>query len=299
MWNLIGKEHTICDLLESQEDAESWSQNERNNIDICAINSDRQQLLAQNEAGSESLRKEEHRNEDYLKIKNVVMGIFVIFIIVIAACYFFGELILGVDGSLHKLAKHLPFRIQNYLSRAIAMGVVIPLTMMSVVSLFRSYRNIRYWSVRFTSSDYLLFLTTIANFIGFILEFIACASILSARFVHYQLGDAIVRIIWAITAIIQVWVQTQLLLASRSLRRQGRSISKLTKICLIYTIALNVAMWLLLAISRDSVIDNDVLNPALKACFGEVTTRTLVFMSYPAFEVYRFHSAIVAFEILK
>ena len=300
LWNLIGKKHDIRNLQDSHENADNWSQNEGNKDDVCVINSERERLLARNEAGGESPNMEEnHRNGVHLKIKKLITGMFVIFIIILAACYLFSQLTWGAGGALHKLVKHLSFRTQNYLSRAIAMGVFFPVTVMSMVSLFKSYRNNSYWSAGFSSSDYLLFFATIATFIVFILEFIAATTILSVKVKQYRLDQAIFVSVWAVACIMQAWVQTQLILASQGVCLQGRSISKLTKICLIYTIAVNVAVWLQMAMSRESVTYDVYFYPVLKACFGEVTTRTLIFLLYPAMELYRFHSAVMSYQILK
>ena len=255
LWNFIGKEHEIHDLLESHEN-DDLSPNERNNENVCVINLDRECLLAQTEASGECLSEEEnHQNQIgvHLKIRSLLMGMFIIFITIVAACNLLSQLILGKEGPLHKLVRHLSAKTQSYLSHSIAAGVFFPVLVTSVVSLFKSYRNNSYWSTGFTSSDYLLFFTTIANFTFFILQFIAAATVLSIRLARYHLDQAIGRIIFAICCILQVWVQTQLLIASHSVRRQGRSISKLTKICLIYTISVNIAAWLQLAVYRESV----------------------------------------------
>ena len=302
LWNLIGKEHEICDLEGMQESHENanWSQNEENDDNVCVINSERERLLVGNEARSESPSGEENRrNGVHLKITKVITSMFVIFIIIVAAWFLFSELTWGAGGVLHKLEKHLSLRTQFYLSRGIALGVFFPVTVMSMVSLFRSYRNNSYWSAGFTSSVYLLFFATIVTFTLFILEFIAAATVLSVKGKQYRLNQAIFVGVWAIVCIIQVWVQTQLILASQGVRLQGRSISKLTKICLIYTVAVNVAVWLQMAMSRESAAYDVNFYPVVKACFGEATTRTLIFLLYPALGLYRFHSAVMSYQILK
>ena len=66
-----------------------------------------------------------------------------------------------------------------------------------------------------------------------------------------------------------------------------------------YVAAINISLWLQMAISRKTVIDDPTfVVPVLRDCFGEVTTQTLIFLFYPALELYRFHSAVIAYEVL-
>ena len=55
----------------------------------------------------------------------------------------------------------------------------------------------------------------------------------------------------------------------------------------------------MLAVSRESVLHKGkTFTPTLDDAFGEVTTRIVIFLLYPLLGLYRFHSAVVAYEIL-
>ena len=67
-----------------------------------------------------------------------------------------------------------------------------------------------------------------------------------------------------------------------------------------YLIAVNISEWLQMAISRETSIEKaSELNPLMNEVFGEMNTRRLTYLLYPVMELYHFHSAIIAYEILK
>ena len=254
--------------------------------------------LAESE-GNSLLKENQHDIRIRSMKETFFLGIFITFILLIAVGSFIAELFWN-NGPFHKLEHHLSNETQYYLFRGIQIVSFFPMTLMAVVSIYKTYKKNACWSSSFTSSDYLLFFTAAANFIWNILRLIAAATVLDITSDEFQRKQAEFVLIFAIACVVEVWVQTQLLLSAESVHRLGRPNSKLTRMCLFYVAVINISIWLQMAISRGTIIHEATsFIPVLTDCFGEVTTRTLVFLFFPAMELYRFHSAVVAYEILK
>ena len=233
------------------------------------------------------------------KKEKLMMGMYLIFIGIVTL----GALCTGLMwnyGTFHKLVQGiLSDETQYYLFRSVQIIAYFPVSVAVVVAMYNTYQENPCWSVSFTSSDYLLFFTAAANFIWYLLKLIAEATVLDVRSNELHREEVEFALIFSVQCILQVWVQTQFLLAAQSVRRLGRQNSKLTRLCLMYLAAINIALWLQMAISRETIVhDPHSIIPVLSDCFGEVTTRTLIFLFYPAMELYRFHSAVIAYEIL-
>ena len=111
---------------------------------------------------------------------------------------------------------------------------------------------------------------------------------------------AMFMLVYDILTMIMVWLQSQVILAAHSCQRLGYSNSKLTKVCLAYVIALNIPQWLQGALDRENLMHQyNYFTPELNEYFGEVTVRMLTYILYSFMVLNKFHSAVMAYEILK
>ena len=113
-------------------------------------------------------------------------------------------------------------------------------------------------------------------------------------------NGAIFMLVYDTLTVIMVWLQSQVILAAHSCQRLGYSNSKLTKVCLAYVIALNIPQWLQGALDRENLMHQyNYFTPELNEYFGEVTVRMMTYILYPFMVLNKFHSAVMAYEILK
>ncbi len=187
------------------------------------------------------------------------------------------------------------------LFRAIQSMVYLPM-ISGIVAMYKIYKTNISYSTKFTSSSYLLLFGAAVNFVWFFLRLISAINVLKYK-VEDQDGrhEAVIIIMYSVGCTLQNWLQTQFLLAAQNVHQTGQPNSKLTRFTLIYLAMINISQWIQLATARLPVLQKppSIVNPVLSKCFGEVTTKIFVFLLYPIFELYRFHSAVVAYEILK
>ena len=101
---------------------------------------------------------------------------------------------------------------------------------------------------------------------------------------------------YPIVGIFQVWLQTQLLMDAES----RKNIPDVVKKILIYVIAINFGEWLQTGISlgfdRDG--QSSQYTPIMNEFYTDKSSRILRLCLYPFMVLYRFHSAVVAWEII-
>ena len=318
LWHLIGNDQRSCEMEEQHRSVEQDTTAETLNSvgrlqDYgCLINESWSKTrptqgyftsdMPESERHSLLAGDQKNVREMPCKRDSLIMRIYTACVIFFVLGFFAAEFIL-LHGQFHYLAHELSDDAQYFLYRCTEVIAYGPVTVAALPAIYKIYQKNACSSIVFSSSDYLLFFTATTHYIWFILKLIAAATVLEISSEEYLHGQAKFSLIFSISCILQVWIQTQFIVAAQSVRRFRNPISKLTRMCLIYITVINVSEWLRMAISRGTVTrDNFYYTfyiPILSDCFGEVTTRTLMFLFYPALELFRFHSAIVAYEVLK
>ncbi len=242
---------------------------------------------------------ENHRSKWWHSRDKVKMAPFTLFSIFVSVAYFIADLILFQA----KIPVPLSDGTKLILYRYIQIAVYLP-TLVFPAAIYKMYKANKYRRATFSSSGYLLLFGSIANFIWYIFRFIASVTEMTVKEAAEDEDRPTALIlpylIMSIGCILQVWVQTQFLLAAQDAHQMDRHNSQLTQFCLIFITAINTSEWIQLSAMHHLVVENlsSKHYPVLAACFGEATAKTLIFLLYPLFEIYRFHSAVVAYEIL-
>lgn len=113
--------------------------------------------------------------------------------------------------------------------------------------------------------------------------------------VQVEMGWAIVLLFYAIIVIPSIWAQTMLLIVARR-----KHISVSVKCVLIFIACFNFADWLqsaiILGLGRNDPTPN--FTPAMNWFFGFEKTRIIILILLPMMVLFRFHSAIVAVELV-
>ena len=113
--------------------------------------------------------------------------------------------------------------------------------------------------------------------------------------VHVETAWAIVLLFYAIIAIPSIWAQTMLLIVARR-----KHISVSAKFLLIFIACFNFADWFQSAIVLGLGRNDDTPNftPVMNWFFGFEKTRIIIIILLPMMVLFRFHSAIVAVELV-
>ena len=302
MWNSIGKEpnkrrsaETEAEIDENSPSQFSFRRNYSSLIsdaqDRCAfsdITESERDWLDRSEANVST-----RSNETVTKL---LCGIFLVLLLV-------GYTVAGFllyPGLLQYVSDDIEPDNKLYIFFGIKIVIFGPLTTCCAISAHKIYKNTSCSPAAMSSSDYLLLFTTAGCFLWFLLRIISAIAVITVNSEQDKpVGSACYALFFCIICIIQVWVQTQLLLSAHSVHKLGFPISKLTKFCLMFLATLNASEWLQLALERETIIhQKSVLTPALNIVFGDVTTRIVIFLLYPMTEIYRFHTAVMVYEIL-
>ncbi len=303
LWNAVGTKITEEDVVQGVSNGDQdyhvidSDQHDRGTPDLdCSFNTSAQRGPVESTTICD---------KDVSKSSLITTYLYSLVVSGLAVGLFFCVLILSQISPFDSTADSLKDHTKYMLSYSIQIATFITTIIGCIVAKYKAYKNNNLLLVSFSSSDYLLFFTCALNFTWFFFRIISSATFLSthseAEFLAHR-DEAICVFCYAVVCIVQVWAQTQMLLVANSIRKTGGSISRFTRYLLIYLGGINIAFWLIIAIARE-----DVINPHNKPrlaymfmnkCFGEATTRMLVFFFYPAMELYRFHSAVVAYEIL-
>ncbi|XP_072021591.1 uncharacterized protein [Amphiura filiformis] len=308
MWNLIGKDRAVSRTRDSRSTTDVRRHSDGGYGDYSyVIESEGGGNQVSRYYGSDVTESEQCGLLGYNTNRNIRLHLndkiktclFTVFVIVVHLGLFTLDLVIYQLRPFLSWSNSLPISTQYILNYGIQIAAFLPITFACIVATYKIYKENTYWSLRFTSSDYLLFCTSAANFIWLLFRVIAATTILSTSTNADQRNQAIIVLCYAILRIIQVWVQTQMLLAARSVHQMGRPNSKLTRFCLIYLVVINIWQWLAIAISRELLAHRTPFTTVMIDCFGEATTTTLMYFFYLAIELYCFHSAVVAYETLK
>ena len=181
--------------------------------------------------------------------------------------------------------------------------VFAPLILLIIISLYKlnnSKIDIKK-SKHFTSTDYLLLFTSSAVFVHNILQIFSLIGFFVTRSNVSTLEILYEILFWVISAIGHIWGQTQLLMTAQYIRRSQQKLPKFLRFTLIYLVSINLGLWMCDSIFHKWV-ENSYQDPkyelALRKMFGESNTKVILLTLLPLWDLYSFHSAIVAYNIL-
>ena len=232
-------------------------------------------------------------------VKSKRYRIIVTFVSVLLALgYLAAGLTLGTGPFQKYVSKNLPDSVRVILYRVVEFGTHLPLYITNIVILYRIRRSPRNISLTtpLTSSDYLLLLLAALNFTYLCLKIIDSLGGLISEFSQIYLTFSLCTLI---ISVIHIWIQTRFLLTINYLHRAGATISNLTKCCLINLAVMNIADWLQMSLGHEwAVQDWNSYPPDMGSVFGVSVTRASVLVLFPFLEIYHFHAAVMAYEML-
>ncbi|XP_072021567.1 uncharacterized protein [Amphiura filiformis] len=311
LWNFIGKDSNIprVEGNGTSDNAERHPRERYYDYGYVIDSEERQEVTKHYSCNTaESLHGLLGSGANYLAERSsmndkIKIGLFTVIAFIIAISLFMTVVILNQLGPFEHIADSLSDHTKYVLAYGIQMTAFLATIIACLVSTHKIYhRNTCLSTTTLTFSEYLLFVTAATNFIWFILRLIAAATFLNmSNSDDPHRGEAICNLCYALTCIVQVSAQTQMLLAAQSVHQMGQSNSTFTRVCLINIAAINISFWLIIGIFRESVINqhrSSITYQFMNKCFGEKTTKIMIFLLYPAMELYRFHTTVVAYQIL-
>ena len=158
----------------------------------------------------------------------------------------------------------------------------------------------------FNSGEYLLLTTAAINFVYSILIMIASIGALAENTKPDEYVTYILQLIFSIFIVILVSIQTQFVMACHTWHRSGRKLPRIARYTLIYVAAMNIAEWLLISSFHEWIeFDHEASdNPSpeimvMVTSFGRFNAEFWAMVLTPVIEMHRFHSAVVAIEIIR
>ena len=182
----------------------------------------------------------------------------------------------------------------------VLMHLLLLLFFISTCRAMRKYK-LRLKCSSITCSEIVLVGTHTVNYVYFFFRFFATLSLLSA---HESNGVGKTKLVFIMIysglCMVDIWGATFYILAMKSLQRSGRKMTNFDKFGLIYNASVHVSEWAVTGLSHEWALQSTHhLVPALAVAFGDVSIRLLTLVVFPIIEFYRFHAAVVCFEIGK
>ena len=232
--------------------------------------------------------------------KNIVKYIVTIVSILVATGFFIAIQILstGPFGQVVDLEDNT--RTTN---RVILETIIfLPLILMNIFSLLRLQKGTTNMPIKsqLTSSGYLLLCTTCARFVFNIWKLATNIMLLN---ISTDLPASTIVFYFFYTAMFLIfcWSQTQHMITLHYFHRAGRVIPQMSKLILIYLTAINFAEWMALAFAHEWIKhkkDSTIFFPEIALFFGQFDAKIMILLLSPLFEMYHFHSAMMACECL-
>ncbi|XP_072051554.1 uncharacterized protein [Amphiura filiformis] len=242
------------------------------------------------------------RAQGVSKNQKLYVVIYMFILIVAGVGFLFTNLLLTLEQFEYLKLFGDGSEIPNVIYRAIQAAIFLPFMILCKLAIHQLNKRTQVSAV--VKTDALLLFTSATNYIWFILRFIATTSIIFSKpgkmdtQTTPSLFELILYNILQLCCILQIWLQTQLLLTAHNSRKSDHS--KMTRWCLMYLIVINISVWLQMAISRENTIEKaSSLNPRMNQVFGEINTRKMTYILSPVMELYHFHSAVMAYEMLR
>ena len=247
--------------------------------------------------------REEPDHRQYHTSANRLKYFVLSFSIFVAGGYFIVLQLLN-PGPFSKFADHiLDDNTRVKYRQIIAIVVYGPLLVMNIVSLFNLHRDKTAMRVQsqLTSSGYLLLFTSSAQYVYTVWRLAASIGLLCF---HHRLdvSSIAIHIFFAFMVVLHIWSQTQHIMTVNYIHRAGGLVPKMSKLTLIYLIALNLADWMNMSLVHkwvESVKDFTIYVPETSVFLGHFDTKIIILLFYPVFEMQLFHSAMMGCQCFK
>ncbi|XP_072044377.1 uncharacterized protein [Amphiura filiformis] len=189
-----------------------------------------------------------------------------------------------------------PYYVEIILYRFLKLVYFTILCILSTLLLFK-LRQFQIHNYPLNSSEYVLLLGTCSDSIYYFLRIVASIGYLTLdSTTDTKSSTAWLYLIYSFVAIFQIWIQTKLFLIVRR-----KHIPRYVKYVLVFISAINFAEWfqrgLHLGISKHGASET-VTSPIMDQFFGDTSTRILRLLLLPVMILYRFHSGMVAVELI-
>ena len=211
------------------------------------------------------------------------------------------------SGKFKRLSVRPPHHTGVYILKVITMTYCTPVLVIATLA----YRHSAQTRVRWRLSslkiqELVLIFTNTVNYIhNFFHTFIILSILVTAAAYSNHLGHAeqyIILLICSCFSIAENCAHTSYLLRMKSLHDCGKKLSKLDRYGLIYSIGINISFWMIQSLKLGwiaSSADMSAYSPEYVQVFGDYTARLIFLMMYPIMSFYRFHAAVLAYEIVK
>ena len=180
--------------------------------------------------------------------------------------------------------------------------VCVPLIVLLMVALYKlnKMKICMRKSRHFTSTDYLLVFASSALFVYNILRIIALIGLIAVHRNTDTVGTIFQILFWAFS-IVHIWGQTQLIMTVQYINRSEQRIPRIARFTLIYLMSYNASLWLCDSIQHKWVENGKNIGHLIEmvTLFGESQTRLIMLIFLPIWDIYCFHSAVVAYRSLK
>ena len=180
--------------------------------------------------------------------------------------------------------------------------IFLPLIVLNIFSLSRLQRCTTNMPLKsqLTSSGYLLLFTTCARFVFNLWKLATNIMLLN---ISTELSTSTIAFYFFYTGmfIIFCWSQTQHMITLNYLHRAGKDIPEISKLILIYLTSINFAEWMVLAFAHEWIKHkkgSTIFFPEIALFFGQFDAKIFILFLSPLFEMYHFHSAMMACECL-
>ena len=151
-----------------------------------------------------------------------------------------------------------------------------------------------------TCSEIVLIGTHTVSYIYCFFRFFATLSLLTSPESSVRNATLIFIMIYSGLGMVDTWIATYYILAMKRLQRSGWRMTNFEEFGLAYNAAVHLSQWAITGLSHEWTPSSAVYQvPALVATFGDVAIRIVLLVVYPIIEFYRFHAAVVCFEIKK
>ena len=148
----------------------------------------------------------------------------------------------------------------------------------------------------FTSSEYILLLGTCSDSIYYIFRVVASIGYLLETDTISDTRIGWLYLVYCFIALPYVWMQTKLLITIHRKR-----IPEYVKYFLVFISAVNFCEWFVRAVQLGLSQEGDsetVMTPMMEKFFGESSTRIMRLLLLPVMILFRFHSGLVAVELI-
>ena len=218
--------------------------------------------------------------------RRIMMGISIIITVVylVVVVYTSGELV------------ECKNKICSYIYIGITSMVYLP-QLLCIYLIFNIHK--RYCPIQnpLSANDVLLLFTSGCGYGFFTLQFI---SLLGASLQETYIDNTFVyiKLLYPLVAMLLLSIETHFLMTVSAIHSSGQELSTFIQTMTFFVGTISVAQWWLISMQRASIEKTMTLFCEFYLSFGPNTTRMILLMLYPFTALYRFHSAIIAFEVI-